>query len=312
MIAHPNPSDLKIVLAHKDSRFHLYTKVKPNTKIQALLEKEDVSVAQLRKAHEAHMETLTHIEAILKKRKLKYKKAYRARLGGLETEATLVITVGGDGTLLEASHWVKNAVILGVNSDPGRSTGSLCVANKDSFESLFDAFLNGELKPTYVPRLQLTLNDMVLNEPVLNDILIAHKNPAATSRFIVQKNGTQQDIRSSGLWVAASAGSTGGILSAGGQVTALDDPRIQLRVREPCASHQNDSQVHEHFLNENEELEIISRMREGKIYLDGPHMTHPFPMGVRLRISAQHSPLALLVSDEMKQRRTHWVAPSQE
>ena len=76
MIAHPNPSDLKIVLAHKDSRFHLYTKVKPNTKIQALLEKEDVSVAQLRKAHEAHMETLTHIEAILKNRKLKYKKAY--------------------------------------------------------------------------------------------------------------------------------------------------------------------------------------------------------------------------------------------
>ena len=307
-----DPSNPKIILAHKDSRFHLYTKVRPNADIQALLAQEDVSVAQLQRAHHAHLDTLKHVEAVLKARKLPFRKAYRARLAGLDTEGALIITVGGDGTLLEASHWVRDAVVLGVNSDPGRSTGSLCVARKETFESLLDAVLaeNASLVP--VPRLQLILNDQLINEPVLNDVLIAHKNPAATSRFIIERNGLAQDIRSSGLWVAGPAGSTGGILSAGGRVTGLNDERRQIRVREPCASHENKSQIESDFVTADENLEIISRMREGMIYLDGPHMTHPFSMGARLQVSLHPSPLALVVSDEMKQRRSQWAEPQQE
>ena len=143
-----DPTQLKIVLAYKDSRFQLYTKVRPNMKIQALLDRGDISVSQLQKAHEAHTDTLKHIESILKSKKLKYKKAYRARMAALDTEDALVITVGGDGTLLEASHRVQNSVILGVNSDPGRSTGSLCAAQKESFQVLFVA-LTLRQKSTY-------------------------------------------------------------------------------------------------------------------------------------------------------------------
>ncbi len=39
--------------------------------------------------------------------------------------ARLVISVGGDGTLLTASHWITGAALLGVNSAPRSSVGYL-------------------------------------------------------------------------------------------------------------------------------------------------------------------------------------------
>ena len=141
------------------------------------------------------------------------------------------------------------------------------MARKETFESLLDAVLaeNASLVP--VPRLQLILNDQLINEPVLNDVLIAHKNPAATSRFIIERNGLAQDIRSSGLWVAGPAGSTGGILSAGGRVTGLNDERRQIpRARTLCLPRKQEP-IESDFVTADENLEIISRMREGMIYL---------------------------------------------
>ena len=302
----PEPKKLNIILAYKDSRLHTYTKVRPHQNIKELLEREDISVDQLQKAHDAHLDTLTHIEKTLKNLDCSYKKAYRGRLAGADLSDSLIITVGGDGTLLEASHQLKDSVILGVNSDPGRSTGSLCIADKYSFERNLMLFLNDKLKPTSIPRLSLALNGQELPVPALNDVLIAHKNPAATSRFILKAGDHTQDIRSSGVWIAGPAGSTGGILSAGGQVTPLTDPQIQVRVREPCASHQNNSHWQTTFLDDTTTLEIVSRMREGMIYLDGPHLGYEFPMGYRLTINQHDNPLSLLISDEMKSRRLQW------
>jgi NAD+ kinase len=305
-----DPTKLNIVLAYKDSRLHTYTKVHPHQNIKDLLAQEDISVDQLQKAHEAHLETLKHVETILQDLKYKYKKAYRGRLAGADISNSLVITVGGDGTLLEASHQLNESIILGVNSDPGRSTGSLCIADQNSFESIFTQFLHGELKAAAIPRLQLMLDEQPIGVPVLNDILIAHKNPGATSRFILKTKQQQQDIRSSGVWIAGPAGSTGAILSAGGQIADLSDKRIQVRVREPCASHENNSRWSTHFLEENAPLEVISRMREGMIYMDGPHLTHRFSMGSRLSIHTNANPLSLLISDDMQSRRLKWQPPS--
>ena len=304
------PEKLNIVLAYKDSRLHTYTKVKPHQNIKDLLDKDDISVDQLQKAHDAHLKTLHHVETTLQKFECNYKKAYRGRLAGADISNSLVITVGGDGTLLEASHQLNESVILGVNSDPGRSTGSLCIADQNSFESILTQFFQGELQAAAVPRLQLMLDEQPIGVPVLNDILIAHKNPGATSRFILKAEQRQQDIRSSGVWIAGPAGSTGAILSAGGQIAALSDQRIQIRVREPCASHENNSRWATQFMEPNEAIEIISRMREGMIYMDGPHLTHRFSMGSRLSINTDAHPLSLLISDDMKKRRLKWQPTS--
>jgi NAD kinase len=44
--------------------------------------------------------------------------------------ARFVISVGGDGTLLAAAHWVSGARLLGVNSAPRSSVGYLTSARR--------------------------------------------------------------------------------------------------------------------------------------------------------------------------------------
>ena len=52
---------------------------------------------------------------------------------------------------------------------------------------------------------------------VINDVLIAHKNPAATSRYLLELNKTKEEQRSSGIWIATPMGSTAGHFIGRGQ-----------------------------------------------------------------------------------------------
>ena len=53
---------------------------------------------------------------------------------------------------------------------------------------------------------------------VLNDILICHHNPGAMSRYYLTVGRVREEQRSSGVWIATAAGSSGGLHSAGGKV----------------------------------------------------------------------------------------------
>ena len=52
------------------------------------------------------------------------------------SDADLVVAVGGDGTLLAASHNVVDVPILGVNSAPGHSVGFFCAAKRPTFRAM--------------------------------------------------------------------------------------------------------------------------------------------------------------------------------
>ena len=78
----------------------------------------------------------------------------------------------------------------------------------------------------------VTLDGVMLPEAALNDVLIAHQHPAATSRYLVRLGRISETHRSSGLWVSTPAGSTAGIRSSGGAVLPLRSRRLQFRARE--------------------------------------------------------------------------------
>ena len=86
------------------------------------------------------------------------------------------------------------------------------------------------LHPTPVTRLAIDLEGRRL-QPALNDVLVAHVQPAATSRYRLTLGRRSEEHRSSGLWVATAAGSTAGIRSAGGRPMPLTSRRIQFRAR---------------------------------------------------------------------------------
>ncbi|HEY1101740.1 MAG TPA: NAD(+)/NADH kinase, partial [Myxococcota bacterium] len=236
---------------------------------------------------------------------------YRARLRPEDTKNRLVVTVGGDGTVLDTSHRiVDDSVVLGVNSDPSRSIGFFCAATADSFADVLAEVLSGRLAPHRLQRLTGSIDDKPFPFPALNEILIGHKSPASTSRYLVERDGVVVDHKSSGVYVATAAGSTAAMRSAGGEVQQLDDTRLQWRTRElltltPSSSTQTVAPpVHDRFFFGGDDVvTVTSRMREGRVWLDGPHVALELPMGARLKVSGRCPPLSLVVTAAMRRRR---------
>lgn len=293
----------EVLVVYKKSQLRLALE-KKNSRIQRLVKRGDPSTEAMRAAHQAHEDTLVEVERALRAAGVGYSKVYRARLRPAMTERRqLVVSVGGDGTLLDASRKVGTTPTLGVNSDPAHSVGFLCAAHRGTFSALLEAILAGRLKPTVVRRLGGAIDGTPLPFPVMNDVLIAHKNPAATSRVLLEHQGVVEDQKSSGIWVSTGAGSTAAMSSAGGEIVGLADPRAQLRVREPFMADGPRLKLASLWLEDGDEVQVTSKMREGRVYMDGPHERLELPMGARLVLHLKAPPLLLYATQEMALRR---------
>lgn len=292
----------EVVVVYKKSQLQLALE-KRNSRIKRLLKRGDASVLAMQAAHDAHKATLVEVERALKASKTVFRRVYRARLKPAMSLGKLVISVGGDGTLLDTSHKVGASPVLGVNSDTTHSVGFLCAAHRGTFATQLDAILGARWLPTAVRRLQGMVDDEALPFPVLNDVLVAHKNAAATSRYLIEHAGVVEDHRSSGVWISTAAGSTAAMAAAGGEVMALDDDRCQARVREPFVADGPRLRLASLFLEPPDHVVIVSKMREGRVFLDGPHEALELPMGARLVLHGRAPPLQLFTTPEMAARR---------
>ena len=141
-------------------------------------------IKRFRRTHATHSWSLSYVDAVLKRRKLKFTKACRG--SSLDyNRFDLIITVGGDGTFLEAARHVKKGTVWGVNSDPSWSVGRFCSGNPENFEKLLDKILAGKAVIKKFNRLNLSFSDGTQSMDVLNDILICHHNPGAMSRYLL-------------------------------------------------------------------------------------------------------------------------------
>lgn len=215
--------------------------------------------------------------------------AFRAAVA----RARFVVSVGGDGTLLTASHFVASGTLLGVNSAPRDSVGYLALAQRATIPKTIDAIASGRLRPVPVTRLGVTLDGAALPEPALNDVLVAHQHPAATSRYLVRLGRQSETHRSSGLWVSTPAGSTAGIRSSGGAVMPLRSRRLQFRARELYRRAGVGFRLASGFLAPGAELVVESQMESGWLSLDGSRVSYRFPFGARAEFRALREPLHL-------------------
>ncbi len=294
---------LRAVLVKKKSRLDLY-KEKPQTNyISKLLEKNHSSVKHIIASHDAHQETIKNVNKILGEHGFSVQKVFRAELNQVDLIRCLVVSVGGDGTVLDTSHFLKNSPLLGINSDPERSVGALCAGNRENFATFLGQVLSGTALSKPVSRVKAILNGKQLPTLALNEVLVAHKNPAATSRYFLKLGDIREEQISSGIWVATSSGSTGAIVSAGGEVQSFDDQRLQIRVREPYVLKGQRPKIFSKLLPKQESLEITSKMPSGQIFFDGPHQIVDFPIGSTLQLNCLGTPLKLFVTKEMEKRR---------
>jgi NAD+ kinase len=284
---------MNILLLYKNSTYAGYflSDRKRLAQLEGLLNSEEIK--RFRRTHSNHFWSLSYVEAVLKNRKLKFTKACRG--SSLDySRYDLIITVGGDGTFLEAARQVQNEIVWGINSDPTWSVGRFCSGNAKNFEVLLDKVLAGKAKVRKFNRLNLSFSDGTQSMNVLNDILICHQNPGAMSRYYLTVARIREEQRSSGVWIATAAGSSGGLHSAGGKVLPQENKEFQYMPRELYRGKNIRYHLHGGMLKPTQKITLTSLMREGVVFVDGSHVCLPFSFGAKIFVSRSTNPLRII------------------
>jgi NAD+ kinase len=261
--------------------------------------KGDETAKRLVYADSEQKRTVDAARRALKARKIAFEEDSLVRINAALkrrlARADLVISIGGDGTLLGASHYVRDGMMLGVNSAPGDSVGHFCSVNRMNFAERLDAILELRWRPVELARLQVTLDGKILPELALNDVLIAHYCPAATTRYLIEVGERVEEHRSSGVWISTAAGSTAGIGSAGGRRMPLRSRHIQFLARELYREPGREYGLTRGLIPPDSGVTIASKMPDGRLYIDGARAQYPFPFGARAHIEIAEKSLKLFL-----------------
>jgi NAD+ kinase len=251
----------------------------------------------LKGSHQRHLRTLEAVNMALRQRNFRVTTLLRSgvkNLKNIDKKFHLVISVGGDGTFLDSSHHLWKTPILGVNSDTQQSVARLSGCDGATFSKVLDSYLSGQIKPSLIWRLDFFINGKKNPIPVLNDLLISTLSPAGTSRYILKASNRSEEQMSSGIWVSTAAGSTAAVLSAGGKSFHATAKQFQFVAREVYHRKFGPRRFLKRVFKEGQTLEIISYMRQGRIFIDGSNLVETFKVGDRLKIKLSPRPLKVI------------------
>lgn len=318
----------KVIVVTKQTSYSKYIQDSdsPNvfSDVQQLIDREHPAVARWKASHEAHTKTLDIVtEAISKSAQLVVTDA--ASFVAELQDVSLVVTVGGDGTLLSASHSVPTHIpILGVNSDPETSVGFFCGANASNVVETLRRILNNTCGGISLTRMMVSKNGRVIDERVLNDVLMCHTSPAHTSNYILEYekwelrgedksdgvssatmrgNTLRETQKSSGFWVGPAAGSTAARRSAGFEPLPLDSKDLQFCVRELYRRPGSEFGRREIVANPWSTIRVISKMDTAAMYIDGDYKVVPVSLGDEIIFSGSQDPLWLLGAENVLRER---------
>jgi NAD+ kinase len=293
-----------LLLAKKSAlRVHLEGRdVGRHARVEALLRAKDPAVSRMEGAHSEHEETLAEVDRALADLNCDVTRVVAAMLDDFRVVEPrghdLVVTVGGDGTLLAASHGISLTPVLAINSAPGFSVGFFCGASRDNARQALASAIAGELPSVNLARMNVFKDGDLLARRVLNEALICSSSPAATSRYILHHVRGGADVveeqKSSGVWIGPAAGSTAAQRSAGGRVLPLKSRRLQFVVREPYTPAGKKLRLRRGLVHAGDTLRLRSRMGDGRVFVDGPHEIYEFTTGEELAFSVSDEPLTLL------------------
>ncbi len=293
---------VRLLVVYKKSYYELYGYEDRERRDGAARQRYASIIETMERSHEENRRTLTTVRQVLDAANVPYDRIYRGELEPI-SGYDLVLSIGGDGTLLEVSRYAGDTPVLGVNSDPTRSTAYFCAADRTTIGQRFGDLLEDALELTPLMRLQLAINDKVLPFYALNDLLIAHINPAAMAAYDLAIGGEVERQKSSGIWLSTAAGSTAGIRAAGGHVLPLDSRKRQYLVREPYAGNGQRYRLLKGLIPPDTSIEVTSRMRRGRVFIDGPHLRYALGLGDTLSVTLAPTPLRLYGLDPKRQNR---------
>lgn len=199
-----------------------------------------------------------------------------------ETKADLIITLGGDGTVLAAAHAAGDVPILGINTMPGRSVGFFCASTAQGAREKLEEIASGSCAALSLPLVEASIDGKPVPVLALNDVLYAGVSAAEMMRYRISIDGKSEIQRSSGLWISAGPGSTAAMLAAGGRRQSIDSPRLQYLVREPHLMPGQRYRLTGGILGKGKRVTLVPEMGDAAIYIDGPGNVFPVPPNSKL------------------------------
>lgn len=307
----------KIIVVTKKTSFARYIQDRNDNELHDLVLAQNPAVAFWQSSHNTHLRTVDFIVNCIEKLNITSYVLDSKAFVVAPDDIDLVISVGGDGTFLSASHNLNNIIpILGVNSDPSTSVGFFCTSTIDTFYDDLLKVLDKTIPVTSLTRMAIRKNDKIITNRILNDVLFCHTNPASTSNYIFQLMerrsltpnvfkinnkeskysplSTQETQKSSGLWVGPAAGSTAARRSAGFKPMDLDSPNIQLVVRELYYRPSANQGTSEIIASPGKSIRVISKMDSSAMYLDGDYSVVPVGLGDEIYFEKSDENLNLL------------------
>ncbi len=288
----------EVVVFVKQSSYRRLVLERKDSRIRTLLSSKSPATRHLKATHEDHEATTREVLDALER--LGTRCSVRSSRDAAPIHAAdLVVTVGGDGTLLLASHHVGPDVpIVGINSAPKTSVGFFCAGVKGTAARTLATALAGGLSRLRLARMQVERNGDVISSRVLNEALFCHASPAATSRYLLQVHSggreREEDQRSSGLWIGPAAGSTAAQKSAGGDVLPLSSRDLQYVVREPYTPLGEVFRLKKGRVCAGGDITLYNKMHEAKLFLDGHQRAFDVRYGDELVMRVSDESLTIL------------------
>lgn len=146
-------------------------------------------------------------------------------------KADILITVGGDGTIIHAATGASefSLPLLGINCG---NVGFIAELERNELEYL-DGIFRGEYGVE--ERIMLKVRTGENETDCFNDAVITHGNIAKITELVLKQNGTKvETYRADGIIVATPTGSTAYSLSAGGPIV---EPTIDCIIVTPICPH---------------------------------------------------------------------------
>lgn len=204
-----------------------------------------------------------------------------------------LITIGGDGTILDAVTYVRDSgiPILGINT--GR-LGFLSNVSRDNIEAAIDALWEGdyELDERYLLNLQAEGLDMDMNF-ALNEVSVSRKDTTAMVTVHTWINDNYlNSYWADGLIISTPTGSTGYSLSCGGPIIM---PGSDSLVITPIAPH--NLNVRPFVIPNNMKIRLKVEGREAQFLVSLDSRIYPVDIGTELFVTLEKFKIRLVKTE---------------
>lgn len=194
--------------------------------------------------HNVSLRHVNKIKNIVNKNKIKTLLIERCNLGAYcYRNKDLIISIGGDGTLLRAAHFVEKQLVLGVNANPKQKEGFFLKANLKDFEKKFRLILKNKNKIIKLQRIRAIINKKTKTIPAMNEIYVGSEKPYLVFRCEIHVKNKKEKQKNSGIIIATPAGSYAWARSAGAKSLPIRSKKILFVVREPYSGKLTKSRI---------------------------------------------------------------------